>query len=45
MSGEEVRFPIEDGVEASVAGQPGEQTLDHPPDSNGKKLAVAGSAG
>ena len=45
MSGEEVGLPIEDGVEASVAGQPGEQTLDHPPDSDGKELAVAGSAG
>ena len=45
MSGEEVRFPIEDGVEASVAGQPSEQTLDHHLKSNGKKLAVAGSAG
>ena len=45
MGGEEVGLAIENGVEAAVAGQPGEQTLDHPPDSNEKELAVAGSAG
>jgi hypothetical protein len=45
MGGEEVGLAIEDGVEAAVAGQLGEQTLDHSPDFNGKEQAVAGSAG
>jgi hypothetical protein len=30
MGGEEVGLSIKDGVEAAVAGKPGEQTLHHP---------------
>jgi hypothetical protein len=45
MGGEEIRLAAEDGVEAAVTGLPGKQTFDHPPDSNGEKLAVAGFAG